>query len=79
MTIAISLIAIPANGSDMQNICFRVTLDRLIKIILDIVTEGVPKIERSKKDPGFGCFVTRFVSSLIFIKKIFKNKKVRAV
>ena len=75
MTIAISLTAIPANGSDMQNICFRVILDRSIKIILDIVTEGVPKIEVSKKDPGFGCFITRSVYSLIFIKKYSKTKK----
>ena len=54
----------------IQNTCFRVILDRSIKIILDIVTEGVPKIEISKKHPGFGCFVTRSISSLIFVKNI---------
>ena len=36
----------------MKNACFRVILDRSIKIILDIVTEGVPKIESSRKKAG---------------------------
>ena len=59
----------------MQNSCFRVILDRSIKIILDIVTEGVQKIGKTKKDTGFGRFITRSVYSSIFIKKYSKTKK----
>ena len=69
MTIAISLTAIPANGPDIQNACFHIILDQSIKIILDIVTEGVQNIGKTKKDTGFGRFITRSVCSSIFMKK----------
>ena len=75
MTIAISLTAIPANGPDIQNACFHIILDQSIKIILDIVTEVVQKVGKTKKDTGFGRFITRSVSSLIFIEKYSKTKK----
>ena len=46
-----------------------------MKVVIGVGLEGYQKTKKSKKDPGFGRIITRPVSSLIFITKYPKTKK----
>ena len=46
-----------------------------MKVVIGVGLKGYKKTQISKKDSGFGRIITRSVSSLIFIKKYAKTKK----